>query len=287
MNYMIFVDGSADVDLQAVGEENIKFIPMEYSLAGEMRVCDTMQDRQTLKDFYNGQRRGDLTKTTQISPYMYEEFFSPYMEKGISVLYLALSSGLSSTYNSALMARENLKEKYPDAEFVPVDSLGGTGGIGVLAERALRNRQKGMTIAENRADLVNAAKKIKHWFLVQDLNYLKRGGRVSATTAFVGSALNIKPILKIGEDGKLITFAKKRGNNAAAAELVEKFKESYDESGEDVIYVVDADDRELGDTLKAEVLELYPNRTVRRCTLSPIIGAHTGPGMAAICYIGK
>lgn len=125
MNYMIFVDGSADVDLQAVGEENIKFIPMEYSLAGEMRVCDTMQDRQTLKDFYNGQRRGDLTKTTQISPYMYEEFFAPYMEKGISVLYLALSSGLSSTYNSALMARENLKEKYPDAEFVPVDSLGG------------------------------------------------------------------------------------------------------------------------------------------------------------------
>lgn len=192
MNYMIFVDGSADVDLQAVGEENIKFIPMEYSLAGEMRVCDTMQDRQTLKDFYNGQRRGDLTKTTQISPYMYEEFFSHYMEKGISVLYLALSSGLSSTYNSALMARENLKEKYPDAEFVPVDSLGGNGGIGVLAERALRNHQNGMTIAENRADLVNATKKIKHWFLVQDLNYLKRGGRVSAATAFVGSALNIK-----------------------------------------------------------------------------------------------
>ena len=82
---MIFVDGSADVDLQAVGEENIKFIPMEYSLAGEMRVCDTMQDRQTLKDFYNGQRRGDLTKTTQISPYMYEEFFAPYMEKGLEI----------------------------------------------------------------------------------------------------------------------------------------------------------------------------------------------------------
>ena len=99
--------------------------------------------------------------------------------------------------------------------------------------------------------------------------------------------MNIKPILKIGEDGKLIAFAKKRGNNAAAAELVEKFKESYDESGDDVIYIVDADDRELGDTLKAEVLELYPNRTVRRCTLSPIIGAHTGPGMAAICYMGK
>ena len=85
----------------------------------------------------------------------------------------------------------------------------------------------------------------------------------------------------------MITFAKKRGNNAAAAELVEKFKESYDESGDDVIYVVDADDRELGDTLKAEVLELYPNGTVRRCTLSPIIGVHTGPGMAAICYMGK
>lgn len=287
MDYMIFVDGSADVDLQAVGEGNIKFIPMEYSLAGEMRVCDTMQDRQTLKDFYNGQRRGDLTKTTQISPYMYEEFFRPYMEKGISVLYLALSSGLSSTYNSALMARENLKEKYPNADFMPVDSLAATGGMGVLAERALRNRQNGMTAVENKADLINAAKKIKHWFLVQDLNYLKRGGRVSAATAFVGSALNIKPILKIDEEGKLITFAKKRGNNAAAAELVEQFKASYDENGDDVIYVIDADDRELGGILKAKVLELYPNRVVRRCTLSPIIGAHTGPGMAAICHMGK
>ena len=93
MNYMIFVDGSADVDLQAVGEENIKFIPMEYSLAGEMRVCDTMQDRQTLKDFYNGQRRGDLTKTTQISPYMYEEFFAPYMEKVYPFCILPFQAG--------------------------------------------------------------------------------------------------------------------------------------------------------------------------------------------------
>lgn len=286
MEYLIIMDVSGDIDAKVAEENDIKFVPMEYSLGEEMRVSKGIEPADIMKTFYDGQRNGDLTKTSQISPYMYEQYMEPYFEQGYSVLYLCLSSGLSSTFQSACMAREALKERYPEQDFYPVDSLAATGGMGVLLERAIRNRAAGMSIKENYEDIVASTKKIHLWFLVQDLMYLKRGGRVSATTAVLGSALNVKPILKVDEQGKLVTIAKKRGNKAAAAEVYACFKEYYDENSGDVIYVVDADDAELGDILKDKILADYPNATVRRCTLSPIIGAHTGPGMAAICHMG-
>ena len=124
--------------------------------------------------------------------------------------------------------------------------------------------------------------------MVQDLMYLKRGGRVSATTAVVGTMLNVKPILEINEEGKLITIAKKRGNKAAISGLLDYFKEYFNASlKDDVVYVIDADIKELGDSLADNVKQLYPDITVRRSTLSPIIGAHTGPGMVAVCFMGK
>lgn len=285
--YVICMDVSGDVNESYAKEHDLKFIPMQYSLGNEMRTCKGMEKPEILKAFYNGQRNGDLTKTSQISPYMYEEYLDEYMKQGYSVLYLCLSSGLSSTYNSACLAKEELKEKYPDLNFYPVDSLAATGGMGVLIERAIRNQENGMSLEENYKDVVAATKRIKHWFLVQDLMYLKRGGRVNAATAVVGSMLNIKPILKINEVGKLDTISKKRGNKAAVAALLEYFKENFDENLEDVIYVLDADDKKLSDLLEQEIKKLYPNATVRRNILCPIIGAHTGPGMAAICHMGK
>lgn len=284
--YLICMDVSGDVDTAVAEQYDLKFIPMEYSLGNEMRVCHGPESPEVLKLFYDGQRNGDLTKTSQISPYMYEEYLEPYFKDGYSVLYLCLSSGLSSTFQSACVAKENLKEKYPSQDFCPVDTLAATGGMGILAERAIRNQEAGMSIEENYENLVSASKRLKHWFLVQDLMYLKRGGRVGATTAAVGTVLNIKPILKIDEYGKLVTIAKKRGNKAAVLELVENFKKSYDENPEDVIYIIDADTKELGDLLEDEVKKLYPAAVVRRSTLCPIIGAHTGPGMAAICHLG-
>ena len=253
-----------------------------------MRVSEGVQPDDIMKKFYDGQRNGDLTKTSQISPYMYEEYLDEAFNEGYSVLYLSLSSGLSSTYQSALMAKAELKEKYPEQDFYPVDSLAATGGMGVLIERAIRNKEAGMSIEDNYEDLVAATRKIKHYFMVQDLMYLKRGGRVSATTAVVGTMLNVKPILEINEEGKLITIAKKRGNKAAISGLLDYFKEHFNDSlKNDVIYVIDADIKELGDSLADTIRQLYPDIIVRRSTLSPIIGAHTGPGMVAVCFMGK
>lgn len=287
MEYLIFADVSADIDEKYGKAHDIHYIPMEYSLGADMRTCEGVENVEVMKAFYDGQRNGDFTKTSQISPYMYKEYLTPYFQKGYSVLYLCLSSGLSSTYQSALMAKNELEEEFPGLLFMPVDTLAATGGMGVLAERAIRNKESGMSIEDNYANLVEATKNIRHWFMVEDLMYLKRGGRVSAATAVVGSALNIKPVLKIDENGKLITIAKKRGAKAAMNELLELFKNTYDSSTDDVIYIAHADAPVMAMEFKEKLQEIAPNATIRVGYLSPIIGAHTGPGMMAVCHIGK
>lgn len=286
-DYVICMDASGDIDREIAQENGIEFVPMEYSLGEEMRTSHGCEDEAVLKRFYDGQRGGDLTRTSQISPFMYEEYFAKFLKEGKSVLYLCLSSGLSATYEGSMLAAGNLKEAYPDGEVLPVDTLAATGGMGILAEMAIENRKKGMSLREN-FDAVSAlVPKLRHFFMVQDLMYLKRGGRVSAATAIVGSALNIKPILKIDENGKLVTIDKKRGNKAAMTALFTYFKENYNPELCRTIYICDADTPELAEALVEKVREEAADVAIRRTMLSPIIGAHTGPGMLSMILIGK
>ncbi len=281
-NYVICMDASGDIIRETAENNGIAFVPMEYSLGDEMRTSQGCEEEALLKKFYDGQRNGDLTRTSQISPFMYEEYFKDFLKEGKSVLYFCLSSGLSSTYESSLLAAESLKEQYPEAELLPVDTLAATGGIGILAERAVENRKKGMPLRENYEDMRAFVPHLRHYFMVQDLMYLKRGGRVSAATAIVGSALNIKPMLKIDENGKLVTVDKKRGNKAAMSSLFTFFKENYNPEVCNTIYICDADTPELADSLVEKVREAASEVVVRRTMLSPIIGAHTGPGMLSM-----
>lgn len=281
-DYVICMDASGDIIREAALENGIAFVPMEYSLGDEMRTSRGCEEEALLKQFYEGQRGGDLTRTSQISPLMYQEYFKAFLEEGKSVLYFCLSSGLSSTYESSLLAAENLRELYPEAELLPVDTLAATGGIGILVERAVENRKKGMTLKENYEDVKKFVPHLRHYFMVQDLMYLKRGGRVGAATAIVGSALNIKPMLKIDENGKLVTVDKKRGNKAAMTALFTFFQENYNPEICDTIYICDADTPELAGNLAEKVREAAPGAKIRRTMLSPIIGAHTGPGMLSM-----
>lgn len=287
MKYLIFSDASCDVEAEIVERYGVRFIPMEYSIGDVMHVCEGKESADVLKRLYDGQRRGDLTRTTQINPYTYIDKFTPFIKQGQSIIYLALSSGLSDTCKSACNAKKVLKEQYPEADVFVVDTLGATCGMGVLVERACRNRENGMSAEDNYNDLVAATKNIRHWFMVQDLMYLKRGGRISGATAVIGSMLNIRPILKVNESGRLETVEKKRGNNGALNALFEKFRESYDDSSGDSVYVADADAKELGDSLAETIEKAFPGVKVKRSMFSPIIGAHTGPGVVIVCYMGK
>ena len=284
MEYLIFSDVSGDIDPSFCEAGKIRFISMEYSLGDAMLTCTGPLSRDDLKAFYDDQRGGSLTQTSQITPFKYEETFSPVMEEGYSILYLCLSSGLSSTYNSALTAKEILKEKYPNVDLYVIDSRAAAAGIGLLGERAIANREAGMSIEDNFKDVSAAVSRLNHWFLVPDLMYLKRGGRVSAATAIVGTALNICPLLKINEEGKLDNFAKKHGMKMAANALVDLYSEHRNPASKEPVYIVDADNTDIADYLESKVRAIDPDITVKRCGLNPIIGAHTGPSLAAIIH---
>ena len=285
-NYKIFVDLSSDLDGDFVEKNNIGYIPMKYMIDDVEYVSDKKLTLDEATHFYNEMRNNRITKTSQITPFVFEEFFKEYAEKGINVLYFTLSSGLSNTYNSALVAKESLNEQYTNFKFEVVDSLGATGGIGVLVHKAIENLNNGMSIEDNANAMRDLTKKLKHWFYVDDLKYLKRGGRVSSSKAFIASALNIKPIMEVNEEGKLEAIGKKIGIRRSQQALVEKFIEKYD-SNNKVVYVCHGDDLDSANNVKKLLLEFDNTLEVYITSICPIIGSHAGPGTIALCHLGK
>lgn len=289
MNYYIYADVSIDIDMEFARENDIRFVPMEYMLGDDAFNCTEPETDETMHVYYEKLRHKVPTKTSQITPNSYVEIFEPAVREGIPILYLALSSGLSDTYSSARMAVRLLQEEYDNdsINIEIVDSYGATGGMGLLAEAAVANRKNGMSISEN-ADWLRAhSRNILYWFKVEDLMYLMRGGRVSATTAIVGTALNIKPILTVNHEGKLDTIDKKRGNKQAVKNLIERFNASYDPSLGTTAYICCSDCIPEAEKLRDMLLDAHPELTIRITMLSPIIGAHTGPDMIALIHWGN
>ena len=284
--YKIFVDLSIDIEGDYVKNNDIEFVPMEYKIGEETKISKFVESDSVMKDFYKSMKDGLVTSTSQISPYKYVEFFTPYCEKNIDILYLPLSSGLSQTYNSAIMAKEELNKKYPNVNIEIVDTLSATSGIALLANVAVDNKNNGLTISDNAKSIKEIVDKLNINFFVEDLKYLKRGGRIKASTAFIAGALNIKPVLIINKEGKLETVAKKHGSKKAASNLVERFVEKYNENYK-VVYISHADAIDMANFIKSKLEELNLGLEIRIVMISPIIGAHVGPGMCALCAIGK
>ncbi|MCM1063143.1 MAG: DegV family protein [Eubacterium sp.] len=287
MGYEIFSDVSIDIDKAFLEQYQVRFVPMEYMLGEDTFHCDRPESDEMMHDYYDKLRQAIPTRTSQIAPFHYVSVFEPYVKEKKALLYLSLSSGLSNTYESARMAVEMLKETYGEVRVEVVDSLGATGGMGLLTEAACRNREAGMSLEENAAWLRENAGRVNYWFKVEDLMYLKRGGRISAATAVIGTALNIKPILTIKGDGKLDTIAKKRGDSFASKYMIEQFSANFDGSFGDTVYICCADCKDNAEKLKQMVLEVHPELTVKITMLSPIIGAHTGPDMLSLIHFGK
>lgn len=286
MNYEIFADVSIDIDKKFAEENQVRYVPMEYMLGEDSFPCTEPESDEMMHNYYEKLRNKIPTHTSQIVPNHYVEIFEPYIQEGKSILYLSLSSGLSNTYESALMAVQMLQEDYDNVNIEVVDSLGATGGMGLLTESACANRDAGMSLTENAAWLREKAYYVNLWFKVEDLMYLSRGGRISTATAILGTALNLKPILTVDSTGHLQTVDKKRGNRQAFRNLIERFEENFDPAVSNVVYISCADCMEDAATLKEMVLESHPGLTIRITMLSPIIGAHTGPDMISLIYYG-
>jgi DegV family protein with EDD domain len=281
-NYLIFLDASADIDLEYAKANNIDFVYMNYTYDDVSCKIKGSESNEERAKFYDLVKSGKLPSTSQIAPYLYEELFTPYLKDGVSILYICLSSGLSSTYQSALLASKNLKQAYPNQDFVVVDSLSASSGIGILAERAVSNKNKGLSIFDNATDLENLRSHIFINATVEDLMHLKRGGRVSSTTAFIGTVLGIKPVIKVTDKGTLEVFDKKKGMRQAVNFMVENYLKECNLNSDLSVYVLHSGNQPVLEYAIQKVKDANPKAKVKSKMLTPIIGTHVGPGIVAI-----
>lgn len=281
--YKILVDASANFDL-SIMNENIKIVPMQYFLNGIEHSSNCLETIEEMHIFYEKLRMKAMTNTSQVTPLQFYETFKPIIEEKKGIICITLAKGLSGTYGSALIAKQMIIDEYKDAEIEIVDSVGATIGIGIILEQVLNNMD--LPLKENAQKARCLAKNLHYRFFVNDLMFLKRGGRISSATAVIGTMLKIKPILYFNDEGKLEVICKKHGIKQCIQYFAEEYKKGVDKSNENNVYIAHSDNLELANLLKKEILKINNEATVKIVNLCPIVGSHTGPGMLGIVHAG-
>jgi DegV family protein with EDD domain len=282
-NFVFATDSTSDLPVEIYKNNNIKLIELTYQLDGKEYADISGMPYQ---EFYNKLRQGASAKTSQVTPDTFESIFTDIVKEGKGVLYVAFSSGLSGTYNSARIAAETVKEKYPDAKIRIVDSLSASLGEGLLVYKAIEVMNQGKSLDEV-ADWVEEHKlHLCHMFTVDDLMFLHRGGRVSKTSAIAGSILGIKPGLHVDNEGHLIPLAKIRGRKQSINWLVENMEKRIGNWKNDVFAICHGDCIEDAKYLQSLVKEKFG---IEKCIIrntGTVIGSHSGPGTLALFFLG-
>ena len=282
--YIIYTDSGSDIDIPSLNEWNVKHISLSLTFEDEGKVL--LNDEIDPVDFYNRMRSGAVAKTAAVNTESFKRAFEDELKAGNDILYIGFSTGLSTTCNSAAIAAKQLMEVYPDNKIICVDTLAASAGQGLLVYLAVQKRDEGKSLEEV-AEYIEANKlNLCHWFTVDDLVYLKRGGRVSPAVAFVGGVLGIKPVMHVDNEGHLVNVFKARGRKASLKGLCDKFGETViDKDGP--IFICHGDCDADVETLK-EMLMTEHGATVDKVVYTgPVIGAHSGPGTLALFYLGK
>ncbi len=283
--FIISTDATCDLAQSFVKENGLAVIPMRYTLNNTEYISEG-EPTLTAKEFYDMVRKGSMPKTALVTPEEAGNHFEKLVKEGYDVLHLAFSSALSGSCNSAMNAAAEVMERYPDSKIVVIDSLCASLGEGLYVYYALEYQKSGLTLEETAQKLEGIKQNLCHYFTVDDLNHLHRGGRVSKASAVLGSVLGIKPVLHVDEAGRLIAIGKVRGRKQSLNQLVEKMKAkiagmenpiffvSHGDCEEDAKYVVDLVRKECG--IKKYIIG----------DIGPVIGAHSGPGTVALFFLG-
>ena len=283
MAYQIITDSCCDFTEAQYNQWNVVSVPLTVTYNDENH--ENFSDEAAVKAFYDELRNGVMASTAAVNPDGWASAMEPALKEGKDVLVLAFSSGLSTTYQSAVIAGNELKETYPDRKIIVIDTLCAALGQGLLVWHASQKQAAGMEIDEVAAWVEANKLNICHWVTVDDLSHLKRGGRISATTAIVGTMLNIKPIIYIDNEGHLINTAKVRGRKTAIDFLAKKFGETAIDK--ETVFIGHGDCGEDAATLEAILKETYGVKNVITGFVGPVIGAHTGPGVLVVFYMGS
>ena len=283
--YVITTDNNSDLTEKYFKDHGVGCMYLSYSMDGKNYTHENFLPEH---EFYEAMRNGSMPTTAQVNPENAKTLLEPYLKEGKDILHIAFSSGLSGTYNSSRIAAEELMEEYTDRRIIVVDSLSASLGQGLLVWLAQQKKELGQTL-EDVADWVEKNKlKMVHLFTVDDLNHLYRGGRVSRTTAIVGSMLNIKPVLHVDNEGKLTAIGKVRGRKKALQELVKLMDEKIGSFGADcdTIFISHGDCEQDAQYVAAKVKEKYNIKNIIINQVGATIGAHSGPGTMALFFVG-
>ncbi len=289
-DYIISACSTADLTKEQFEKYDVKFVCFHFNIDSETYPDDLGQS-MPFKTFYDRMRDGADTSTSQVNPEQYIDFFKPYLEEGKDILHLTLSSGISGTYNSAMIAKEELEEEFPDRKIYVIDSLAASVGYGMLMHELSDMRAAGKTIDEL-VEWIDANKlKIHHWVLVSDLKWLVKGGRVSKVSGVLGSMLNICPLINVNKEGKLAPQEKIRTKKKAMSRIVEMMEANAD-NGLDYdgkCYIAHSDCPEDAEYMKNMIEEKFKNLKGKVVvnSIGTVIGSHTGPGTMVPVFFGK
>ena len=284
MDFQIITDSCCDFPTPMYGQLGLTFVPLTVEFRG-----NTFDDKNddTLKDMYQGLRAGEVAKTSAVNPSRWSQAMEKALAAGKDVLVLAFSSGLSTTYQSAVIAAEELKDAYPDRKIQVIDTLCASMGQGLLVWYACKKRDEGLSLDAVAQWVLDNRPHLCHWFTVDDLMYLKRGGRISAATALVGTMLQIKPLLHVDDEGHLINMTKTRGRKAAIDAMVKKAQElgaGYDNS---TMFISHGDCLSDAEYLSRQLKEKCGVKDVVISYVGAVIGSHSGPGTLALFFLGS
>lgn len=284
-NYVIFTDSACDMEERHFAQWGVTCLDLSLLFDGDSQSLYNSQIHP--KDFYERMRAGGVAKTSAINVATFKEQFRLVLEQGQDILYLGFSSGLSTTVNSGAMAAAELKEEYPHRKIRVVDSLSASAGLGLLLYLTVKRKKEGASLEEAAAYAERLRPQLCHWFTVDDLVYLKRGGRISPTLAFVGGVLGIKPVLHMDDEGHLVSVSKARGRKNALRAIANKYGELAQDPSAGPIFICHGDCPEDVELLSSMLRSDYGVGVDITVYTGPVIGAHSGPGTLALFFLGK
>ena len=286
--YIIMTDSCADLSAAEVQELGVAVVPLHYALDGVEYINYPDHSEMDPAEFFARVSAGADCKTSAVSVGDFVDAMTPVLASGKDILYIAFSGALSTTYQSACIAAEDLRAEFPDAAVEVIDSLSASRGQGRLVMETVAEKNKGKSLAEVAAFVREAIPHNIHWFTVADLNQLKRGGRISATTALVGTMLNIKPVLRVSEEGKLESVSKSRGIKAALTELVNQMEKTGTAPlADQTVLICHANCPENVEFVSKLLRERFGVTDIRAEFIGPVIGSHTGMGTLGLFFRGE
>ncbi|MCY1715079.1 DegV family protein [Caproiciproducens galactitolivorans] len=285
--YAIVTDSSCDLPAELAEKMELTVLPLSFNMMGR-EYHNYLDGRElSFQEFYHNIRKGAACTTSAVNIEAFKGAMEPILQSGRDVLCIAFSSGLSNTYNAAKLACEELTPKYPERKVYAVDTLCASLGEGLILSLAVEEKRKGKSIDELRIWLEEIKLRVCHWFTVEDLNHLKRGGRISGATALIGTMLNIKPVLHVDDEGHLTNMGKARGRRASLLALVDHMEKTALNPASQTVFISHGDAKEDAEFVAEEIKARFGVKNFVINYIGPVIGTHSGPGTIALFFLGS